>query len=363
MSPTPTNCVAARRHQCKGLERAARSLLAVAAFAVSACDGPQAALNPAGPQAERIAWLSWFMIISLSIVYVIVIGILIAGFIKRSRAGVSGGPVPVSERLEMNAAGEARLTRWVVIGVLITAGYLVLLMVLDVSTGRALSSMSEDEDPLIVDVIGHQWWWEIVYPAQDPSRTVTTANELHIPVGRTVRIRTSSVDVIHSLWIPRLHGKRDLIPDHPSAFHLRADQPGVFRGQCAEFCGLQHARMSLLVIAQPEAEFRAWQAAQLLPAQVPADSIRRLGMETFLTDTCTMCHAIAGTPASARAGPDLTHFGSRRTIGAATLPNNRGNLGGWIIDPHHIKPGVNMPANPIPADRLNALISYLEGLK
>jgi len=318
------------------------------AVALNACEGSQAALNPAGPQAERIAGLSWFMIVSLSIVYVIVLAVLFIGpYRRRDASGMT----------------EARLVRWVSIGVAITIGYLVLLMVLDVSVGRGLSSMSEDEDPLIVDVIGHQWWWEIVYPAQDPSRTITTANELHIPVGRTIRIRTRSVDVIHSLWIPRLHGKRDLIPDHPSVFHLRADEPGIFRGQCAEFCGLQHAHMSLLVVAQPEAEFRAWQAAQMRPAEEPADSIRRLGMQTFLNGTCPMCHAIAGTSAAARAGPDLTHFGSRRTIGAATIENNRGNLGGWIIDPHHIKPGVNMPANPIPADRLNALISYLEGLK
>jgi len=316
---------------------------------LNACEGSQAALNPAGPQAARIAGLSWFMIVSLSIVYVIVLAILFVGLLWRCRAA--------------SDMSETRLARWVIVGVTITAGYLVLLIVLDGSVGRGLSSMSQDGDPLLVDVIGHQWWWEIVYPAQDPSRTVTTANELHIPVGRTIRIRTSSVDVIHSLWIPRLHGKRDLIPDHPSVFHLRADEPGIFRGECAEFCGLQHAHMSLLVIAQPEAEFRVWQAAQMRPAEEPADSIRRLGMQTFLNGTCPMCHAIAGTSAAARAGPDLTHLGSRRTIGAATLENNRGNLGGWIIDPHHIKPGVNMPANPIPADRLNALISYLEGLK
>lgn len=337
------------RGQQTVLSRVGRRMPCLAVLLLTACEGNQAALNPAGPQAGRIAGLSWFMIISLSIVYLIVLAILLTSIFRRRRV--------------QSDAEERRLGRWVIIGVGVTAAYLVALMVLDVSVGRGLSDLSRNEDVLVVDVIGHQWWWEIVYPAQDPSRTITTANELHIPVGRTIRIRTKSVDVIHSFWIPRLHGKRDMIPDHPSDIHIRADQPGTFRGQCAEFCGLQHARMALLVIAQPEAEFRAWQAAQMLPAEAPTDSVRREGLATFLSSTCPVCHTIRGTPAAARNGPDLTHLASRRTIAAGSLPNTRGHLGGWIIDPHHIKPGVNMPRTRIPADRLEPLLYYLDGLK
>ena len=190
-----------------------------------------------------------------------------------------------------------------------------------------------------------------------------TANELHIPVGRPVVVKLQSPDVIHSLWVPNLAGKKDLIPGRTTALRLRADQPGIYRGQCAEFCGFQHAKMALLVIAEHPEEYERWAQSQRESARMPESDLAKRGQRVFLTAPCVMCHAIQGTPANGKTGPDLTHVASRRTLAAATVPNTRGYLAGWIVDPQHIKPGTNMPAITLAPDDLQALLAYLESLR
>jgi cytochrome c oxidase subunit II len=194
-------------------------------------------------------------------------------------------------------------------------------------------------------------------------RGATTANEIHVPVGRMVVLELRSTDVIHSFWPISLGAKRDQIPGKENSLWLRADRPGVYRGQCAEFCGHQHAKMAFLVVAERPDSFERWLATQRDTAATPADSLTRRGQEVFLGSSCVMCHAIAGTPAGSRIGPDLTHLAGRRTIAAGTLPNTRGNLAGWIVDPQTIKPGAKMPPNLLPPADLQALLAYLETLR
>jgi cytochrome c oxidase subunit 2 len=236
------------------------------------------------------------------------------------------------------------------------------LLVTSLRTGHALSALGS-ETPLVIEVVGHQWWWEVNYSSTVPEEAVTTANEIHVPVGRPVVLRTTSHDVIHSFWAPSLHGKKDLIPGRITTTTVRLDRPGVFRGQCAEFCGLQHARMAFLVIAESPAEFRAWLAGQRGSAHPPADRAEARGEDVFLSAPCVLCHTVRGTPAAGRAGPDLTHLASRTTIAAGTLPNTPGNLGGWILDPQHVKPGTTMPPTTLrPAD-VQPLLAWLGSLR
>jgi cytochrome c oxidase subunit II len=229
-------------------------------------------------------------------------------------------------------------------------------------TDRALANLPMD-DPLTIEMTGHQWWWEIRYEDPDPSRTFTTANEVHIPVGRPVLVKLQSGDVIHSLWVPRLAGKRDLIPGRVSRMQLRADEPGVYRGQCAEFCGYQHAWMAFLVVAEPRDAYERWADAQRGSAIAPAAEQEKRGQQVFMQGTCVMCHAIQGTDANARLGPDLTHVASRQTLAAGALPNQPAHLARWIVEPQAVKPGVNMPPNRLPPADLDALVAYLSSLR
>jgi cytochrome c oxidase subunit II len=178
-----------------------------------------------------------------------------------------------------------------------------------------------------------------------------------------VQIRGQSNDVIHSFWVPNLHGKRDLIPSRTTTEWIQADHAGIYRGQCAEFCGAQHAHMALWVIAEPEEKFRAWMQRQLQPAVQPSDTETQRGQQVFLNSTCVFCHQIQGTTAAGQNAPDLTHFGSRRSIAAGTLPNTKGNLAGWIVDPQSVKPGNHMATVPVKPQDLQPLIDYLESLK
>jgi len=201
------------------------------------------------------------------------------------------------------------------------------------------------------------------YEDSVPQRRVTTANELYLPVGQRVKLVMTSTDVIHSFWVPNLAGKKDIVPGYRTETWIQADRPGVYRGQCAEFCGHQHAKMGITVIAVPRAEFDQWIAQQLQPAAPPTDSIALAGQQVFVNGPCAMCHNITGTTASGIVGPDLTHLASRRMIGAGTLLNRRGQLAGWIVDPQGIKPGVRMPSNQIDPNDLRALLAYLETLR
>lgn len=228
-------------------------------------------------------------------------------------------------------------------------------------TGARISIAAQDADGPTVEVIGHQFWWEARYP----DAGVVTANEIHIPAGQATRLRLMSNDVIHSLWVPRLHGKLDLTPGRVGDLVLRPGEPGVYRGFCAEFCGAQHALMGLLIVAQPPDEFDAWLAEQARSAPAPVDPERARGLALFTRHDCHHCHLIrgGGTPDESQAmGPDLTHLSSRSTLGAVTVDNTSDNLARWIADPHRIKPGVLMPPTQLAPDELQALVRYLEGL-
>jgi cytochrome c oxidase subunit 2 len=246
----------------------------------------------------------------------------------------------------------------------VTASILLLLVLMVASffTDRALARLPL-KDAINIEVTAHQWWWTVKYVNGPVSETFETANEIHVPVGRPVLVRLKADDVIHSLWIPSLAGKKDLIPGRTSTMAFRADKPGLYRGQCAEFCGFQHAFMAFDVQAHEPAEFEAWRQRQLAPAPEPTDARTQRGKALFQSTSCAMCHAVQGTLAQGRRAPDLTHFASRRTIGAGTLPNTPGNLASWIADPHKHKPGVNMPANPMSGEDLAALVAYLGMLK
>jgi cytochrome c oxidase subunit 2 len=211
--------------------------------------------------------------------------------------------------------------------------------------------------------VGRQWWWEIRYPEAIPSNRVITANEIHIPVGVPVRVMLSATDVIHSFWVPQLGGKRDLIPGHDAETWLRADSAGTYRGQCAEFCGHQHAKMALVVVAEPRAEFDEWLARQRQAADSQLTPEQTAGRDVFMRSTCALCHGIRGTDAGGTVGPDLTHLASRGSIASGTLPNTREHLANWIRDPQGIKPGVKMPATPLTDAELQALVSYLGSLR
>lgn len=313
---------------------------------------PQSALAPASPQAARISELWWLMLAICVVVFVAVIGALLyAVFHRRAAASPS-----------VEATAERRMTISVGGAVAATVGILFVPLVASISSGRGLASAAGPAT-VTIEVTGHQWWWEVQYADPEPGRRVTTANEIHIPVGQPVLFKLKARDVIHSFWVPNLHGKRDLIPGHETTIALQADRPGVFRGQCAEFCGYQHAHMALLVIAEPPEQFSAWLEHQRRPAVPPGDAQQRRGQEVFLTSPCVMCHTIRGTPAGGRVAPDLTHLSSRLTLAAGTLPNTPGHLAGWIIDPQAIKPGNKMPPNVFDAEDFQALLAYLQSLR
>jgi cytochrome c oxidase subunit 2 len=316
------------------------------------------ALVPAGPQAARIGHLWWLMFWVCSAVFLLVMAALAVGLVRdREPAEAGAAPGPLSPE------ARRRRTRVVAVAAAITALILFGFLFASTGTGRAIASLSQP-DAMTVEVTGHQWWWEVQYIDPVPGQRVTTANEIHIPVGRPVRIRTVSHDVIHSFWVPSLHGKRDLIPGHDSEdFWLQADRPGIYRGQCAEYCGHQHAHMAFLVIADPPDRFAAWLDAQRQPAATPATPQALRGQDLFVHLQCSLCHTVEGTDAGGRVGPDLTHIASRRTLAAGTLPNNRGHLAGWIVDPQTIKPGNPMPPTSLRGEDLESILAYLESLK
>jgi cytochrome c oxidase subunit 2 len=244
-----------------------------------------------------------------------------------------------------------------------TVFVLFVLLLMSVRAGGAVAP-PDSKAALTIKVTGAQWWWRFEYEDALASRMVVTANELHIPAGRPVLLKLRSNDVIHSFWVPQLQGKRDLIPGKEDiTLTIQADAPGTYYGQCAEFCGHQHAKMRLLVIAESPDAFAAWMNHEREPAPEPQTDLEREGRRVFLDAKCVMCHTVRGTDAAASAGPDLTHLASRRYIGAGALPNSAENLAQWIQDPHAFKPGVRMPTNPLARPDLSAIASYLESLR
>ncbi len=332
-----------------------------AALALTSCAGhQQSSVDPAGPQSGRIALLWWFFLAVLGAIFVIVM-ILTAWTLTGRHRGIN--QEPLEQTHVPSAATEARLSRVVTAATIATVVILFVLLVSSIITGKGLSELENAKNPMVIEVTGLQWWWQIRYQNSDPRQIMLTANEIHIPVGRPVMIRGTSQDVIHSFWVPNLHGKRDLIPSRITTEWIQADHPGVYRGQCAEFCGLQHAHMGLWVVAEPPDKFNAWFDKQLQPASAPADATLQRGQQVFMNHACIFCHAIRGTSAAGQNAPDLTHFGSRRGIAANTLPNTMGNLGGWITNPQTIKPGTHMATIAVNSDDVQPLLQYLESLK
>jgi cytochrome c oxidase subunit II len=317
----------------------------------------QSAIDPAGPQAARIYALDRGFIVISVVVFVLVMSALAYVLLRRrSPTEVASAP------LHHDRAHEARLTRIVAGATATTVIALVVLLVMSVRTGKALN-FGDRPDALDITINAHRWWWEVTYSDATPSMQVNGSNELHLPVGRPVELHLKSADVVHSLWIPNLHGKTDLIPGRENVTMLQVDRAGEYRAQCAEFCGVQHAHMAMVVIAEPEEDFQKWLAAQRTPPPAPTGEAEKKGLDVFLRGTCATCHSIAGTPAQAIVGPDLSHLASRKTIGAGTLLNGPGALAGWVIDPQGIKPGVQMPSHALRTEDLDPLLAYLETLK
>jgi cytochrome c oxidase subunit 2 len=325
---------------------------------LAGCGGIQSALDPAGPGAARIGSIWWLMLIVCAAVYVAVMAMLLWAIARRRRRG----PESMAAALVPEPQRERRLGQVVGVGVALTSAILVVFVLASFQVGRALTA--HPAAPAVrIAITAQRWWWDVRYQDAVPSNSFATANEIHIPVGRPVELTLRSVDVIHSFWVPNLHGKKDLIPGQINTLYIQADRPGVFRGQCAEFCGLQHANMALYVVAEPEEEFARGQKQQRQPAPEPATDARRRGHDVFMASSCVLCHAISGTPAGGVTGPNLTHVASRLSLAAGTLPNTRAYLTSWVIDPQRHKPGNNMPPNLLRADDLQALLSYLETLR
>jgi cytochrome c oxidase subunit 2 len=228
-------------------------------------------------------------------------------------------------------------------------------------TGNMGPEMTMKPDILVV---GHQWWWEIHYLNDNPSQEFTTANELHLPAGRPVNIEVETRDVMHSFWIPALHGKVDLIPGRPNYIRLQAAQAGTYTGQCAEFCGEQHAHMRLLAVVQLPSDYEAWLEAQRQPGVTPISPEALAGQQTFLAGPCSMCHQVRGTVAAGSVAPDLTHIGSRQNIAANSYPNNDAYLEAWITHAQSLKPGAQMPnLTQFTGEQLQGLVAYLRQLQ
>ncbi len=331
-------------------------------FSASACSGIQSAIDPASPQAEHINTLWWLMCSLLSTIFVAVMVLLTLAALRsrrvtaqHSQAGVPFYVDPVSEKRASRVVSGAVALTIVILFVLLTASFL---------AGRSIfSTPPNDADALTIEITGHQWWWAIRYANKTPNQIITTANEVHLPVNQLVHFKLNSTDVIHSFWVPNLHGKTDLIPGHPADTWIQPNMLGTFRGQCAEFCGYQHAHMAFAVVVETEDQFKAWYADQLQPAMTPVTETQKRGQQVFLSKPCIMCHRIQGTDAGGNVGPDLSHVAGRQTIAAGALSNTREHLAQWIVDAQQFKPGSRMPANPMSSEELNALLDYLESLK
>jgi cytochrome c oxidase subunit 2 len=306
----------------------------------------------AGPAAGQIGDLFWTMTVLGGIIFVIFCLALAYALWHRRRPAEP--PTPVRD---------LKSTRMILLlGGLIPAIILIPLFLWTVRTLAAIDPRARPPD-LVVDVVGKQWWWEIRYRDTVPGRVFVTANELHVPVGRRVELRLTSTDVIHSFWVPELQGKTDLIPGRENVTWIQADRPGVYGGRCAEYCGMQHTTMGLLVVAQPPEEFEAWAAGQRRSAAEPRDSLAARGRQAFLESACALCHRVRGTPAGGLLGPDLTHVASRRTLASALLPNTPGHLGGWIANPQALKPGSRMPRVPMSREEFSLIHRYLLSLE
>lgn len=311
--------------------------------------------HPHGRIATLESHLGWWLMLVSAAVVLIIIALVLAASIRGLRAG--HGP-------EVSRQHDTRTgMRWIYVG-----GLIVPATILVVTMGFTLENLNaathlNGAAAVTIRVIGHRWWWEVRYERPGAADSVVTANEIHIPVGEPVKVLLSSADVVHSFWIPQLAGKTDANPGSVNVAWLEADAPGVYRGQCTEYCGLQHANMAAYVIAEPAAAFNAWLAAQRGVARTPANGLAAKGESVFLQAPCASCHTIRGTDARGAIGPDLTHVGSRSTLAAGALANTRGALEGWIANAQAIKPGSQMPRMYLSPGDLRAIVAYIETLR
>lgn len=319
---------------------------------LTGCSGWQSALNAQGAPAQRLEELIFWIVTTCAFVWMIVI-VLLAKALWRRRE-------PARDPLYVDAQREHRMMLAVLLGIGATVLIITSFTVESFFTTRALTMASPAD--LTVVVHGKQWWWDIEYPGSG-TPPLKIANEIHIPVGRNVRVELEGDDVIHSFWVPSLAGKQDLIPGRKNVLNIRAEREGVYRGQCAEFCGMQHAHMAFLVIADEAGEFQKWSQSQAAPSVAATNPEIETGREVFLSKPCAACHTVRGTSAKGGTGPDLTHVGSRRFIAAGMLPTTVGSLAAWIADPQTIKPGNNMPMVPLAPEELRAVAAYMYSLK
>jgi cytochrome c oxidase subunit II len=307
---------------------------------------PPSTLDPMGPAAADIAVLWWWMLGVATVVFLVVAAYLFIAAVREPADDARGA---------LRAPGIPFVALW---GIAVPAVVLTGLMVGNlVLSGRTYDAPTEPD--VTVEVIGHSFWWEVRYPEHD----VVTANEIHVPVGRPVRLHVTAGDVIHSFWVPQLHGKIDMVPGEVNDFWIQADEPGTYRGICAEYCGIQHARMHFVVVAVEDEEFERFLSARQLPPEDPPTDRAARGQEIFLRANCAACHTVDGVSPPTDAGPALSDFAGRRTLAAGMEDNNRENLREWVRNPQVAKRGARMPATPLPDEELEALLDYLETLR
>jgi cytochrome c oxidase subunit 2 len=320
-------------------------LLLVVLLAAGCGGSSPSVLKAHGSEAQRVEGIWWLMFALAAGVYVIVAGFIIAGILRgrRTETGKEGG---ISDGAFIWWGG-------IVIPVIILA-------ILAVATVDATAQLRKPgRNPLEIVVVGKRWWWDVSYPTMG----IHTANEIHVPVGQPLEIKLPSDNVNHSFWVPQLAGKEDNIPGQDNVIRFTVNKAGTYLGECAQFCGIEHARMDFQVIADPPDVFGRWAARYQLAPSPPDNQAAALGQVVFLREACAGCHTIQGTGATGTVGPDLTNFGSRGGIGALTVPNNPGNLAGWIANSQTIKPGNLMPPIVLSPADLQNLVAYLESLK
>ncbi|CAG0935044.1 cytochrome c oxidase subunit II [Thermoflexales bacterium] len=325
-------------------------IMAVPVFAQEGTTPKPSALDPAGPNSVVIADLFNIVLIIATVVFVVVEGlILFSAFRFRRRAKDASEPAQVHGNTKAEIA-------WTILPAMIV----VTLFVLALQGQQALDAKpAQAAEQMTIKVIGHQFWWEYQYP----DLGITTATDLVIPTGRVVNLELSSVDVIHSFWIPQLNGKTDAFPNHVNYTWIQANTPGIYHGQCAELCGASHANMRAVVVAKTPAEFDQWVKEQQAPPVAPTEALAQQGQLIFSTGACIGCHTINGTAATGKTGPDLTHVGSRTTLAGGLLTNTAGNQRRWLADPPAVKPGSIMPQLNLTRTEIEALTAYLQSLK
>lgn len=341
----------------------------VAAFTILAsvlegCRSAQSTLESHGPAAHNIAGLSWFMTILFLVITIVMWALVGYAFYRRRGTLADHEPISATGGQTWIAIGGIAVPLFVLSVIFVLGLQLLRAFPIHGMHGMGHHAQMQNSMKPEIRIVGHQWWWEIQYLNDKPSQQFTTANELHLPMGRPVNIEVETQDVMHSFWIPALHGKVDLIPGQPNYIRIEASQAGNYSGQCAEFCGAEHARMRLLAVVQPSAEYQAWLEGQRKDGAEPTTADAIAGQKIFLSGPCAMCHQIRGTIAGGRVAPDLTHFASRQLIAANSYQNNDAYLEAWITHAQSLKPGAEMPnLTQFTGEQLHDLVAYLRQLQ